>query len=120
MTTEHGLLVVFGRLAEEIGVRETFARVPIKMKTIDHSSAEKVAELLAHILAEGMHYDPLLSSGRKLFFSFGHVWVVLALWVPFPMGERRGFALPTLIRLYVGRNGAAGPMFPHSGSLSRG
>ncbi len=26
-----------------------------------------------------MHHDPLLSSGRKPFFSFGHVWVVLAL-----------------------------------------
>src|SRR5688572_8392845 len=23
-----------------------------------------------------MHHDPLLSSGRKPFFSFGHVWVV--------------------------------------------
>jgi hypothetical protein len=26
-----------------------------------------------------MHYDPLLSTARKPFFSFGHVWVVLAL-----------------------------------------
>lgn len=49
-----------------------------------------------------MHHDPLLSSGRKPFFSFGHVWVVLALWVPLPMGERRGFALPILVRLYTG------------------
>ena len=49
-----------------------------------------------------MHHDPLLSSGRKPFFSFGQVWVVLALWVPLPMGERRGFALPILVRLYTG------------------
>jgi hypothetical protein len=49
-----------------------------------------------------MHHDPLLSSGRKPFFSFGHVWVVLALWVPLPMGERRGFALPLLVRLSTG------------------
>ena len=34
-----------------------------------------------------MHHDPLLSSARKPFCSFGHVWVVLALWVPLPMGE---------------------------------
>src|SRR4051812_42769664 len=34
-----------------------------------------------------MHHDPLLSSGRKPFFSFGHVWVVLALWVPLPMSQ---------------------------------
>src|SRR5215212_931537 len=49
-----------------------------------------------------MHHDPLLSSARRPFCSFGHVWVVLALWVPLPMGERRGFALPLLFRLYVG------------------
>jgi hypothetical protein len=56
-----------------------------------------------------MHHDPLLSTGRKPFFSFGHVWVVLALWVPLPVGlpagprdGRRGFALPILCRLYVG------------------
>lgn len=49
-----------------------------------------------------MHHDPLLSSARKPFCSFGHVWVVLALWVPLPMGGARGFALPLLSRLYVG------------------
>ncbi len=49
-----------------------------------------------------MHHDPLLSSARKPFASFGHVWVVLALWVPFPFGSGRGFALPVLFRLYVG------------------
>jgi hypothetical protein len=48
-----------------------------------------------------MHHDPLLSSGRKPFFSFGHVWVVLALWVPLPMGQGRGFAQPILVRLYT-------------------
>src|SRR5262249_23773322 len=38
-----------------------------------------------------MHHDPLLSPARKPFCSFGHVWVVLALWVPLPMGGTRGF-----------------------------
>jgi hypothetical protein len=51
-----------------------------------------------------MHHDPLLSSARKPFCSFGHVWVVLALWVPVPMGEQRGFAQPLLFRLDVGAN----------------
>jgi hypothetical protein len=37
-----------------------------------------------------MHHDPLLSSARKPFCRFGHVWVVLALWVPLPMGGSRG------------------------------
>ncbi len=49
-----------------------------------------------------MHHDPLLSTARKPFCSVGHVWVVLALWVPLPMGGSRGFALPLLFRLYVG------------------
>jgi len=49
-----------------------------------------------------MHHDPLHSTRRKPFFAFGHVWVVLALWVPLPMDRSRGFALPILVRLYVG------------------
>ena len=73
------------------------------------------------IALASMHHDPLLSSGRKSFASFGHVWVVLALWLPLPFGTGRGFALPVLFRLYVGakrggeqqragrRQGRAGP-----------
>src|SRR5205823_8445994 len=54
------------------------------------------------IALASMHHDPLLSSARKPFASFGHVWVVLAVWVPLPFGHGRGFALPVLFRLYVG------------------
>ncbi|HLB76523.1 MAG TPA: transposase [Candidatus Dormibacteraeota bacterium] len=53
------------------------------------------------IALASMHHDPLLSSAREPFASFGHVWVVLALWVPLPFGSGRGFALPVLFRLYV-------------------
>jgi hypothetical protein len=72
---------------------------------IDDTLARKTGKGIA--LAT-MHHDPLLSSARKPFCSFGHVWVVLALWVPLPMGGSRGFALPLLFRLYVGakRGGA--------------
>jgi DDE superfamily endonuclease len=69
-----------------------------------------------------MHHDPLLSSARKPFCSFGHVWVVLALWVPLPMGGTRGFALPVLFRLYVGakRGGRAdAPSRPRAGTRQR-
>jgi hypothetical protein len=54
------------------------------------------------IALASMHHDPLLSSARKPFASFGHVWVVLALWLPLPFGSGRGFALPVLFRLSVG------------------
>jgi hypothetical protein len=69
-----------------------------------------------------MHHDPLLSSARKPFCSFGHVWVVLALWVPLPLGGGRGFALPVLFRLYVGakRGGRANaPSRRHPGRRQR-
>ena len=69
-----------------------------------------------------MHHDPLLSTARKPFFSFGHVWVVLALWVPLPMGRGRGFALPLLVRLYTGakRGGRAdAPSRPTTGTRRR-
>jgi hypothetical protein len=69
-----------------------------------------------------MHHDPLLSTARKPFFSFGHVWVVLALWVPLPMGRGRGFALPLLVRLYTGaqRGGRAdAPSRPTTGKRRR-
>jgi hypothetical protein len=69
-----------------------------------------------------MHHDPLLSTKRKPFTSFGHVWVTRALWVPLPMGRQRGFALPLLFRLYVGskRGGeAAAPSRRRAGTRQR-
>jgi hypothetical protein len=69
-----------------------------------------------------MHHDPLLSSARKPFCRFGHVWVVLALWVPLPMGGTRGFALPVLFRVYLGskRGGKADtPARPRRGTRQR-
>src|SRR3954454_14162727 len=69
-----------------------------------------------------LHHAPLLSTARKPFFSFGHVWVVLALWVPRPLGRGRGFALPLLVRLYTGakRGGRAdAPSRPTTGTRRR-
>jgi hypothetical protein len=65
----------------------------------DDTLARKSGKCIA---LASMHHDPLLSSARKPFCSFGHVWVVLAVWVPLPFGSGRGFALPVLFRLYVG------------------
>jgi hypothetical protein len=65
----------------------------------DDTLARKTGQCIA---LASMHHDPLLSSARKPFCSFGHVWVVLAVWVPLPFGCGRGFALPVLFRLYVG------------------
>jgi hypothetical protein len=66
---------------------------------IDDTLARKSGKCIA---LGSMHHDPLLSTVNKPFLHFGHVWVVLALWVPLPMGGSRGFAVPLLFRLYVG------------------
>lgn len=52
-----------------------------------------------HIFGLGCHLDAVRSSRKTKVFTFGHVWVVLALVVPLPFA-RRGFALPILFRLY--------------------
>jgi len=74
------------------------AEAPLYM-VLDDTLARKSGKGVA---LASMHHDPLLSTKRKPFFSFGHVWVVLALWVPLPPGTGRGFAVPILCRLFVG------------------
>jgi len=84
---------------------------------VDDTLARKSGKCIA---LGSMHHDPLLSTARKPFFHFGHVWVVLALWVPLPMGGRRGFALPLIFRLYVGaKRGGKADAPSRSGSGKR-
>jgi hypothetical protein len=87
-----------GRILFGLAVAWVPADQPLYL-VIDDTLARKGGKGVA---LASMHHDPLLSTGRKPFFSFGHVWVVLALWVPLPMGGARGFAVPVLFRLYVG------------------
>jgi hypothetical protein len=49
------------------------------------------------IAAASMHRDPLLSTGRRLFFHWGHVWVVLAIELEL---FDKSWALPVLFRLH--------------------
>lgn len=70
----------------------------------DDTLARKAGKAIA---LGSMHHDPLLSTVRKAFSRFGHVWVILALWVPLPFGPgggSKGIAVPLLFRLYVGSN----------------
>jgi len=55
----------------------------------------------------GMHHDAAASSygrcasGRRhVAFAFGHNWVILAIWVPYPWNPDRGVAIPVLFRIY--------------------
>src|SRR5512133_1164272 len=49
------------------------------------------------IAAASMHRDPLLSTGRRVSFSWGHVWVVLSVEVTL---FDKSWALPVLFRLH--------------------
>jgi hypothetical protein len=49
------------------------------------------------IAGASMHRDPLLSTGRRPFFHWGHVWVVLAIEVEL---FDKSWALPVLFRLH--------------------
>src|SRR5215208_323987 len=91
-------LDALGRVVFRLALRWISADQPLSV-LIDDTLARKTGKGIG--LAT-MHHDPLLSTARKPFCSFGHAWVVLALWVPLPMGGSRGFALPLLFRLYVG------------------
>ena len=70
---------------------------------LDDTLARKTGKCIS---LASMHHDPLLSpSARRPFASFGHVWVILSVWVPLPGSQSRGVALPVLFRLFVGRRG---------------
>ena len=53
-----------------------------------------------HIWAAGMHHDPILSKGKRHFFSFGHNWVVLSIQLRFAFAPDKVWSLPILMRLY--------------------
>jgi hypothetical protein len=52
------------------------------------------------IAAASMHRDPLLSTGKRPFFHWGHLWVVVSIAVP---AFGKTWALPVLFRLYRGK-----------------
>lgn len=60
-----------------------------------------------HLFGGGMFHDAARSTsgrrtlrGRLTRFSFGHNWVVLAVWLPLPWRPGHGKAIPLLVRLY--------------------
>lgn len=65
-STEHALLVPLGHFAAQIGLLDAFDRVPFPLKTIAHRPGDKLGELLAHILAGGMHVNELATSAHPL------------------------------------------------------
>ena len=107
-----------GKVVFTLALRVLPAGAPIIL-LVDDSLARKEGKAIA---LGSMHHDPLLSTRRRPFSRFGHVWVVLALWLPLPfgvVGGPRGVAVPVLLRLFVGSqrgNRTDAPSRPTSGT----
>jgi hypothetical protein len=91
-------LDMVGRVLFELAVRCLRPDQPLLL-VLDDTLARKSGKCVS---LASMHHDPLLSSPGKGFCSFGHVWVVVAVWLPLPMQPERGFALPVAFRLFTG------------------
>jgi hypothetical protein len=90
-----------GKVAFTLALRWLPADAPLVL-LVDDSLARKEGKAIA---LGSMHHDPLLSTRRRPFSRFGHVWVVLAIWLPLPFGTvggPRGIAVPLVFRLFVG------------------
>lgn len=68
---------------------------PVHVALDDTLTAKKGA----HVFGIGSHLDAVRSTKRFQVFSFGHVWVVMAVVVRFPFSHR-SWAIPVLFRLY--------------------
>jgi hypothetical protein len=86
----------------QVVLRLALAGIPAEQPLVGLIADPRARKTGQGIALATMHHDPLLSSARQPFCSCGHVWVVLALWVPLPMGGWRGVGLPLRFRLYVG------------------
>jgi hypothetical protein len=106
-----------GQVVFTLALRLLPAGWPILL-LVDDSLARKGGKAIA---LGSMHHDPLLSTRHRPFSRFGHVWVVLAIWLPLPfgvVGGPRGVAVPLVFRLFVGStrgNRADAPSRPTSG-----
>lgn len=93
-TLDHLGLVLFGLVVLRLPADQPL------LGALDDTLARKTGKCIS---LASMHHDPLLSpSAKRPFASFGHVWVILSVWVPLP-GQSRGVALPILFRLFVGQ-----------------
>lgn len=64
--TQHGLLCVWGRFAQEIGLVSGIEAVPLAQKTYNHSPQAKVLENLVAILSGAKHLQDISLSAHPL------------------------------------------------------
>jgi len=64
--TQHGLLCVWGRFAQEVGLISGIEAVPLAQKTYEHSPQAKVLESLVAILSGAQHLQDISLSAHPL------------------------------------------------------
>jgi hypothetical protein len=73
----------------------------ILVAAVDDTLARKSGR---HIWGAGMHHDPLRSTQKRPFFTFGHNFVVFSLQVALPFAPHKYWAFPILVRMYRKRH----------------
>ena len=64
--TEHALLVLLGKYAQDLGLIQALMDVPLRQKTYIHRPQAKILEFLVAILAGLPHLEDISRDGRPL------------------------------------------------------
>jgi len=80
-STQHAMLVVWGQFAQEIGLLDQLATVPIPQKTVQHTPAAKLATLFMGLLSGIQHLTDLTHGPVPLYHdpALAHAWGLAAL-----------------------------------------
>jgi len=90
LTDEVGVVVI--RLIERYIPKDEFVIVAVD-DTLGRHTGKRIA-------GASMHRDPLLSTGKLLYFHWGHLWVVAGITIRI---FDKSWCLPVLFRLYRGK-----------------
>jgi hypothetical protein len=79
--TQHALLVVWGQFAQEMGLLDQLATVPIPQKTVQHTPAAKLATLFMGVLSGMQHLTDLTHAPPPLYHdpAVANAWGLVAL-----------------------------------------
>ena len=95
-------LVLVGLIVQHLLPGNAVIMVPVD-DTLGRHTGKKIA-------GASMHRDPLLSTGKRPLFHWGHVWVVLSINV---CAFGKVWALPVLFRLYRSKKRCKAEKRPH-------
>lgn len=87
---------LLGHVILQLALKFVDLNAPI-IVAVDDTLTRKTGK---NIWGAAMHHDPLLSTGNRPFFSFGHNFVVLSVQIRFSFAPNKIWSLTILTRLY--------------------